>query len=268
MRQLRLSFLMPKSQNVHSKQWKDEEAVEDRKKIEPPRPSKADVEKFKNLGIENGGKRGIIELREKENSTKQRKKLNKDTFVDLKHINSSEYKARIDKITDSTKESRMVLQSAKEILKHRSGTLFEDLAYINTETGKTFINKSYDYYKDGISACKPNKEMEKMLSNARPNTIIGVHNHPQSTVPSVGDIGVAFANKYKCGVVLCHNGDIYKYKVDRIDSRMQLDFTLNQLNQAVYNKDNQVVSQCLEELRGNGIEMEVLTNGQKFTTKH
>ena len=52
-----------KSQNVHSKQWATEEEIEARKNIEPPKPTKEDVEKLKNLNVENGGKRGIIQLR-------------------------------------------------------------------------------------------------------------------------------------------------------------------------------------------------------------
>ena len=51
-----------KSQNVHTKQWATEEEIEARKKIEPPKPTKEDVERLKNLGVENGGGSGIINL--------------------------------------------------------------------------------------------------------------------------------------------------------------------------------------------------------------
>ena len=49
-----------KSQNVHTKQWATKEEIEARKNIEPPKPTKEDVEKLKNLNVENGGGSGII----------------------------------------------------------------------------------------------------------------------------------------------------------------------------------------------------------------
>ena len=57
--------------------------------------------------------------------------------------------------------------------------------------------------------------MKKMVRSAEPNTIIGIHNHPHSSVPSADDLGAAYDRKYKFGLVACHNGTLYKYTVNK-----------------------------------------------------
>lgn len=52
-----------------------------------------------------------------------------------------------------------------------------------------------------------------MLANAEPFTIIALHNHLGSTVPSLSDIEAAYNRKYKYGLIACHNGTLMKYEV-------------------------------------------------------
>lgn len=146
--------------------------------------------------------------REKEESKRKYKYSN--TVVDTNLINSPEYRRRIDKISSTTKVNRNTWKVAKDMLFHRSGTKFEDLAYIDEKTGKYEINKEFDTE----SRAKPNKKMDAMLKDAEPYTIIGIHNHPGSSVPSMGDLLACLYRQYKCGVVVCHDGKIYKYFVD------------------------------------------------------
>ena len=96
------------------------------------------------------------------------------------------------------------------MLQHRSGTKYEDLAFIDAESGKSIINKSFNKE----NHAKPNKPMKKMLDDAVPHSIIGVHNHPSSSVPSISDIVVCMNRKYKYGIIACHDGKIYKYSVN------------------------------------------------------
>ena len=56
--------------------------------------------------------------------------------------------------------------------------------------------------------------MRKMLRDADANTIIAIHNHPGSSAPSYSDIMACKDRKYKYGLVVCHDGMIYKYSVD------------------------------------------------------
>lgn len=145
---------------------------------------------------------------EKEES--KTKYLHPDTVVNKKAIRSASYRKRIDKISENTDINRAIWNNAQKMLLHRSGTKFEDLAFIDNKTGKSLINTSFD--KENFA--RPSKRMEEMLKEAEPYTIIGVHNHPGSSVPSLADIKACLNRKYKCGVVVCHDGKIYKYSVD------------------------------------------------------
>lgn len=134
------------------------------------------------------------------------------------------------------------------MLSHRSGTEYEDLAFINSKNGKTLINKSYNV----IRQAKPNKRMKKLLKQSEPYTIIAVHNHPGSSVPSLADIRTAFARKYKYGLVVCHDGTIYKYSVSEQYNEIMAISALARLEQKGYNKD--VKNLFIDA----GIEMEIL----------
>ena len=120
------------------------------------------------------------------------------------------------------------------------------------------MNKSFDFYENGVSACKPNTPMRNMLEKAKEHTIIGIHNHPKSGAPSIADIVVARECKYKYGVVLCHNGRIYKYSVsDEFIDEWQGEFYLAKLERAVYNNKEKDINDAIASLSRIGIEMEV-----------
>ena len=59
---------------------------------------------------------------------------NKKTKINHSYINSSEYRRRFDDITSSDKLNRLIYEKAKEMLSHRSGTLFEDMYWFDFET--------------------------------------------------------------------------------------------------------------------------------------
>lgn len=195
---------------------------------------------------------------ENEESNKKRKSLNQNTLVPQGMLTNSNYQKRIMDLVGDVKESRGIYKCAKEILSHRNGTLFEDLGFYNTKNNKLLFNKSFDYYKDGVSACKPNKRMRKMLKKANENEIIGIHNHPQSSGPSLADIKKARERRYKYGIVLCHNGQIYKYSVDKdINDEFAASFYLANLGTAVYNNDKKETERIIKVLGQLGIRMEV-----------
>lgn len=177
------------------------------------------------------------------------KYLHPDTVVNKKTIRSAAYRRRIDKISNNTDVNRAIWNNAQEILLHRSGTKFEDLAFIDSETGKSLINTSFD--KENFA--RPSKRMEEMLKNAKPYTIIGVHNHPGSSVPSIPDLKACANRKYKYGIVICHNGTIYKYSVDNnLFNEPMASSALDRLEKTGYN------SRVNELFKNAGIEMEVL----------
>ena len=89
--------------------------------------------------------------------------------------------------------------------------------------------------------------------------IIGIHNHPKSSAPNVPDFNAAYARGYKYGVVVGHNGVIFKYSVKNSISEEQavlVIYTLARLDDAVYN--NKSVDQALIDLAQFGIDLSVI----------
>ena len=53
------------------------------------------------------------------------------------------------------------------------------------------------------------------MDNSKQGDIIAVHNHPNSSMPRAEDYIACFQNKYKYGVVACHDGDVHRYETTR-----------------------------------------------------
>ena len=60
-----------------------------------------------------------------------------------------------------------------------------------------------------------NKQMKQLLEESEPETIIAIHNHPGSSVPSLADLMTCVNRGYYFGLVACHDGKVYKYWVDK-----------------------------------------------------
>ena len=145
---------------------------------------------------------------EKEES--KRKYKYEDTIINASEISSAGYRRKFTDITGENKISRSLWENALDMLDHRSGTRYEDLAFVDSKTGDAKINKNYD--KENTAS--PSKSMKKMLTEAEPYSVIAIHNHPGSSAPSYSDLVVCKNRKYKYGLVVCHDGTIYKYSVD------------------------------------------------------
>jgi hypothetical protein len=138
----------------------------------------------------------------------QHKWKSRDTLIDRKYIESNEYRRKFDKLQESKEITRLIYQNSKKMLYHRSGTNYEDLCFINSETGETLCQNRYEIMEGAVS---PTAKMLKMLSGNE-NKIITIHNHPVSSVPSSNDLFLCGSKKYKYGIIVCHNGDVYMYK--------------------------------------------------------
>jgi len=178
-----------------------------------------------------------------------------NAVVDRSILDSSKYRGVFDKMGESKKVTRSVFQQVKAMLTHRSGSNFEDLSFIDSITGKFLTRFDYDVERQ----CVPSKAMKRMVKNSEPFTIIGIHNHPHSTVPSLDDIAQVWQRKQKYGIVVCHNGNVYKYRVLGNYDESEVDFLLDRLNAAIYNDNRQAqnISVLLENLRECNIEMDV-----------
>lgn len=192
-----------------------------------------------------------------EKEASKKKYENENTIIFSEIINSNEYRDRIDTLDENIKTKRSIWDKAVEMLRHRSGTEYEDLAFINSKTGKTIINKSHNVAKEA----KMNKKMRKMLKQSEANTIIAIHNHPNSSVPSLNDILCAKERKYKYGIVVGHNGKIFKYKIIGEIDCVNADFYLEKVNNIIYNNGKEIkqdkLNDAIEKLKTFGVELEV-----------
>lgn len=64
----------------------------------------------------------------------QRYGRNKNTTVNHSYINSGEYRNKFDRISNDKALNRKVYQLTKRMLEHRSGTLFEDMYWLDIDT--------------------------------------------------------------------------------------------------------------------------------------
>lgn len=182
-----------------------------------------------------------------------------NTVVDSKIINSSDYRRIFNNLGESPKVTRSIFQEVKKMLTHRSGGYFEDLSFVDSMTGK-FLTRS-DYNKE--RQCIPSKAMKRMVEKSKQNTIIAIHNHPSSMVPSMDDIMCVWERKQKYGVIACHNGNVYKYQVSGEFDYNEVNFLLDRLNREIYNNNRQQhrISMVIDELKKHNVDMEVFLWG-------
>jgi len=185
--------------------------------------------------------------------------INTGSVVDNQMITSSNYRRVFDKLGEPQKITRSIFQQTKAILTHRSGSDFEDLSFIDSLTGKFLTRTDYSVERQ----CIPSKQMMDMVKKAEPNTIIAIHNHPNSSAPSLDDINSAWRKKYKYGIIACHNGNIYKYEILGEYNKDIVDSLLDTVNKLIYNRErvkeyDKLLARTLEQLKENNINLEVI----------
>ena len=126
------------------------------------------------------------------------------------YITSDEYADRFNGVTGNEKVDSAIADSAREMLLHRSGTDFEDLALIDADTGELVHTLRTSDVKHGM---KYDDETKEKIESAKQKgrRIIAVHNHPNNYPPSMDDGSSAREHGYIGGVAVCHDGHIYTY---------------------------------------------------------
>lgn len=136
----------------------------------------------------------------------QRYGRNKSTIVDSNYISGGEFRKKFDKITNDTDLSRLLYSKAKEMLLHRSGTLYEDMYWIDSKEVKVVAKEINSFEEEQILYTESiNKAIEGK------NSIIAMHTHPYSMPPSIADFNSVVEHGYILGIVLCHDGKIFCY---------------------------------------------------------
>lgn len=189
-----------------------------------------------------------IELNERE---KSHKGINRSTQINRKKVFSNDYDRKFNKLNENKSVTRKIKRKSREVLGHRSGTEYEDLVYIDSKTGRSLSQKNFNK----VRTVSPTKAMNDMISGAEPYTIIGLHNHANSSMPSPEDIAVAFERKYKYGLIFCHDGNVIKYNVNK-------DFNILKYRayEIKYNKYASIgkMEEFLQKVKEDGVEIEIL----------
>lgn len=169
--------------------------------------TKAENEKKVLLTLDKIGGSGIIDLGRDEMALEyQRYGRNKDTLINKAYIDSGEYRRKFDNITDNPEVNKTLYNCAKTALKHRSGTEFEDMYWIDSNSGKIVAQEISSSDKRAI--IYSDKTRKAVQNN---NGLLALHTHPSSMPPSAADFNSCLRNKYKIGYVMCHNGKIFAY---------------------------------------------------------
>ena len=143
------------------------------------------------------------------------------------------------------------------MLFHRSGTSHEDMYWIDLNTMKVVAEERTTDLESQIAySAKTKEEILKY------NNLITIHSHPDSFPPSPLDLYSNYVNRYFFGIVVCHNGEVFKYSVDEEIELGYCDLIIaNYLKEGYTEREAQMKAleelQCkfrlkVEEVNGNG----------------
>lgn len=137
----------------------------------------------------------------------QRPGRNKVTIVNKTYISGGEYRRKFDQLTDSDELNRLLYQLAKEMLLHRTGTLYEDMYWIDMETREIVAKEVTNDTEEAVEYSPSTENSIKDRHN-----LLTIHSHPGSFPPSIMDFNSNFLHDYQIGIVVCHNGAVYVYE--------------------------------------------------------
>ncbi len=165
--------------------------------------------------LDSGGGSGIIEVGSENVALEfQRYGRNKDTLVNKTYIDSGEYRKKFDKLTDNPTVNKTLYECSKAALKHRSGTELEDMYWLDGKTGKIILSVTDSKEERAIIYTEKIKHTISQNEN-----IVTLHTHPSSMPPSIDDFNSCYKNKYDFGIVVCHNGRVFKYSSQQLVSK-------------------------------------------------
>ena len=173
----------------------------------------------------------------------QRYGRNKDTTINHAYICSGEYRKKFDQISDNKKLNKLLYQLAKTMLEHRSGTLYEDMYWIDAETA-TIVAKEIE--------CNVESEIiysENTLSKiCKRRGLITIHTHPSSSPPSYADLLSNYIRGYSLGIVCGHSGTVYTYIANEEIPEERYDSIARKCYKRLGNKEDVLLS-IMEELQ-------------------
>ena len=131
--------------------------------------------------------------------------------VDFGRVGGKSYRALV-RHAVGERAADAVLEGIRRMLRHRSGTPYEDL-YVHDMRDGSLVGSV-------VNAQAPKRvEFTEGLARATSAAvddgakIVIVHNHPDSFPPSAADIRSLIANRARRGIIACHDGSLYVFEV-------------------------------------------------------
>lgn len=154
--------------------------------------------------------------------------------IDLDYINSKDYADKYMKISKDMELNNVIYSKSMDILRSNNSSDTEGLCVISVSNRQVLLNVRGKPDAIGVELNK--KQMS--IINKHKNDIIGIHNHPTNLLPNGSDFVAAGARGYQYGIVVTHDGRIYKYSVgdkpflpylldNRIDKYCSKEYNLN-----------------------------------------
>lgn len=167
-------------------------------------------------------------------------------------VRTQEYETAIRSLGESEKVTKSIVNGSREILDHRKGTEFEDLMFIS-EDNRSLVRTDYSVKKE----CIPTQAMINFVNSKPPYSVIVIHNHPGSSVPSYEDLASLVKHKYKYGLIMCHDGSIFRYR--RNNSEFDIDSAMFWLSRIqAHRSEGAKIDSAVLALRSVGIDFEVI----------
>lgn len=154
--------------------------------------------------------------------------------IDLDYINSKDYADKYMKISKDMELNNVIYSKSMDIMRSNNSSDTEGLCVISVSNRQVLLNVRGKSDAIGVELNK--KQMS--IINKHKNDIIGIHNHPTNLLPNGSDFVAAGARGYQYGIVVTHDGRIYKYSVgdkpflpylldNRIDKYCSKEYNLN-----------------------------------------
>jgi hypothetical protein len=154
--------------------------------------------------------------------------------INLDYINSETYANKFKKISKDNELNNLIYNKSIELLRNNNNSDTESLCIITVPNKQVLLNVRGERDALGVEL---SKKQSGIVKNCKME-MIGIHNHPTNLLPNGSDFTAAGYRGYKYGIVVTHDGRIYKYSVgsrpflpalldSRIDKYCAKEYNLN-----------------------------------------